>query len=90
MWDNRHSHLVSEAVPCSLIRSSTGKGREVATVTARRHVADAVAALAQHNVGALVVSTDGSSVDGILSERDIVRRTRLRRRRAPWACRSAT
>jgi CBS domain-containing protein len=30
--------------------------------------------LAQHNIGALVVSHDGSSVDGIVSERDVVRR----------------
>src|SRR5690606_17119992 len=27
-----------------------------------------------HNVGALVVSSDGSSLDGIVSERDVVRR----------------
>ena len=33
-----------------------------------------VSLLAQHNVGALIVSTDGSSVDGIVSERDVVRR----------------
>lgn len=50
------------------------KGRDVATVTPETTVADAVAALARHNVGALVVSVDGSSVDGILSERDVVRR----------------
>ncbi len=50
------------------------KGRNVATVTPESTVADAVRALAEHNVGALVVSVDGESVDGILSERDIVRR----------------
>jgi len=33
-----------------------------------------VALLAEHNVGALVVSVDGTSVDGIVSERDVVRR----------------
>jgi CBS domain-containing protein len=49
------------------------KGRDVATVTPDATIADAVAALAAHNVGALVVSTDGSSVDGIVSERDVVR-----------------
>lgn len=49
------------------------KGREVATVAPDATVADAVAALAEHNVGALVVSSDGSAVEGILSERDIVR-----------------
>ncbi len=49
------------------------KGRDVATVAPTATVADAVAALAEHNVGALVVSTDGQRVEGILSERDIVR-----------------
>lgn len=50
------------------------KGRDVATVTPDSTVSDALAMLAQHNVGALVASEDGSSVDGIISERDIVRR----------------
>lgn len=50
------------------------KGREVATVAPDSSVADALAALAEHNVGALVVSADGERVDGIVSERDIVRR----------------
>ncbi len=49
------------------------KGRAVTTVAPDASVADAVAALAEHNVGALVVSTDGATVEGILSERDIVR-----------------
>ncbi len=50
------------------------KGHEVATVTPDTPVRDAVAALARHNVGALVVSPDGRQVVGIMSERDIVRR----------------
>ena len=33
----------------------------------------ALATLAEHGIGAVVVSSDGSSVDGMLSERDIVR-----------------
>lgn len=49
------------------------KGRAVATVAPDATVADAVAALAEHNVGALVVSSDGRTVEGIVSERDIVR-----------------
>ena len=36
-------------------------------------VRDALAILADKNVGALVVSSDGDKVEGILSERDIVR-----------------
>ena len=49
------------------------KGRDVATVAPDATVAEAVAALARHNVGALVVSSDGTTVEGILSERDVVR-----------------
>lgn len=50
------------------------KGRDVATVATVATIADALTLLAERNVGALVVSGNGSSVDGILSERDIVRR----------------
>jgi len=49
------------------------KGRDVATVTPDATIADAVAMLAEHNVGALVVSSDGAAVEGIVSERDVVR-----------------
>ena len=52
-----------------------GKGSaEVVTVPPDATVRQVVRMLAQHNIGALVVSTDGSSVDGIVSERDVVRR----------------
>lgn len=50
-----------------------GKGDDVATVGPDRTVADALGLLAEHGIGALVVSTDGRRVDGIISERDIVR-----------------
>jgi CBS domain-containing protein len=49
------------------------KGREVATTTASATLEDAVAALARHDVGALVV-VDGDRVVGVVSERDVVRR----------------
>ena len=51
----------------------THKGDDVATVTPDSSVADALRALADHGIGALVVSSDGRAVEGILSERDIVR-----------------
>jgi CBS domain-containing protein len=54
------------------------KGTEVATIGPDVTVADAVAALAEHGVGALVVSGDGRAVEGILSERDVVRALRDR------------
>ena len=49
------------------------KGRDVETVAPDATIADAVRVLTARNVGALVVSADGSTVDGIVSERDIVR-----------------
>jgi CBS domain-containing protein len=47
---------------------------EVITVAPDATVRELLGMLAEHNIGALVVSTDGSSVDGIVSERDVVRR----------------
>jgi CBS domain-containing protein len=48
------------------------KGDFVATVQPDATVADLIAMLAEHNVGALVVSADGRSITGIVSERDVV------------------
>lgn len=45
----------------------------VVTISPEAGVRELVATLAEHNVGALVVSTDGRSIDGIVSERDVVR-----------------
>jgi CBS domain-containing protein len=47
--------------------------QEVVTIAPEASVRDLVAALAEHNVGALIVSSDGSTVEGIVSERDVVR-----------------
>ena len=49
------------------------KGTQVVTVTPDTKVRRLVGVLAEHRVGAVVVSRDGSSVDGIASERDVVR-----------------
>ncbi len=50
------------------------KGRDVSTISPDATVRAAAEALAAANVGALVVSPDGSALAGIVSERDIVRR----------------
>ncbi|WP_405061080.1 CBS domain-containing protein [Kribbella sp. NBC_01505] len=50
-----------------------GKGNEVVTISPQATVTELLALLAEHNIGAVVVSADGSAVDGIVSERDIVR-----------------
>jgi CBS domain-containing protein len=48
--------------------------RDVITITADASVRDLLALLAEHNIGAVIVSEDGSSVGGIVSERDVVRK----------------
>ncbi|HSK55828.1 MAG TPA: CBS domain-containing protein [Jiangellales bacterium] len=50
-----------------------GKGDTVVTVVPDITVRDLLALLAEHRIGATVVSTDGARVDGIVSERDVVR-----------------
>lgn len=64
------------------------KGSTVATIPPHATLAEAASALAEHDVGALVVSSDGTGMQGILSERDLVRhvaRGGTRSLRAPVA-----
>lgn len=49
------------------------KGNTVVTVVPDTDVRELLAVLAEHRIGAVVVSTDDHRVDGIVSERDIVR-----------------
>ncbi len=49
------------------------KGTDVRTIAPDATVADAVTALKEHGIGALVVSGDADAIAGIVSERDIVR-----------------
>jgi len=46
---------------------------DVASIAPSRRVADAAAMLSEKRIGALIVSGDGRTVEGILSERDVVR-----------------
>lgn len=46
----------------------------VVTVPPEASMAHLLQVLARHNIGAVVVSADGRRVDGIVSERDVVRR----------------
>lgn len=50
------------------------KGSTVATINASATLAEAAGELRLRGVGALVVSMDGRSIEGIISERDVVRR----------------
>ena len=50
------------------------KGSAVVTIAPGRSVRELLAHLADRGIGAVVVSADGEHVDGIVSERDVVRR----------------
>ncbi|MCU1454329.1 MAG: hypothetical protein JWN46_2475 [Acidimicrobiales bacterium] len=49
------------------------KGATVVTVAPDATTAEVAATLTEHRIGAVVVSADGAHIDGVLSERDIVR-----------------
>jgi len=51
----------------------SAKGSSVATIAPDATVADAISELRGHGIGALVVSSDTHHIEGIVSERDIVR-----------------
>ncbi|GAW33563.1 hypoxic response protein 1 [Roseovarius sp. A-2] len=59
------------------ILKSKGDG-VVITITPETKVSEAAQTLAERRIGGLVVSRDGETVDGILSERDIVRSLAVR------------
>jgi CBS domain-containing protein len=54
------------------------KGSAVITVAPHETIASLLDLLAQHNIGAVVVSPDGAEVVGIVSERDVVRHLHTR------------
>jgi len=53
--------------------SSIIKGKRVEIISASASIHDLVNSLNTHHIGALVVSSDGKRIDGIVSERDVVR-----------------
>lgn len=52
------------------------KGSKVETIAPDATLTELVDALAEHRIGAMIVSADGAHIDGIVSERDIVRALR--------------
>ena len=50
-----------------------GKGAAVVTIEPSASVEDLVGLLGEHRIGAVVVTSDGLHIDGIVSERDVVR-----------------
>ena len=59
------------SVPVSVILDR--KGHDVATVSSVQPLAEAVGMLAERGLGALVVVDDAGGLEGIVSERDVVR-----------------
>jgi len=55
-----------------IIRAKASK--DIITISPDAGVKELIAKLAEYNIGALIVSSDGQSLDGIVSERDVVRR----------------
>jgi len=49
------------------------KGKNIVTVRPGKSIQNASRLMAKHDVGAMVISSDGRSPEGIISERDIVR-----------------
>ena len=49
------------------------KGSTITSVTAEQPIAEALALMAQHRIGAVLVLDAGGGIAGILSERDLVR-----------------
>lgn len=49
------------------------KGNSVVTISPQASVIELVTLMADNNIGAVVVSNDGHHIEGIVSERDIVR-----------------
>jgi CBS domain-containing protein len=51
----------------------SGKGFDVIHIDRSASVRELVDLLREHNLGAVVVSSDGVAIDGIVSERDVIR-----------------
>ncbi len=49
------------------------KGADTVTIVPDATVAELIHLLAHHKIGAVVASSDGQGIDGIVSERDVVR-----------------
>jgi CBS domain-containing protein len=56
-----------------VLSGKAGQGT-VVTIRPDASVRELLGLMAEHNIGAVVVSGDGEAVDGIVSERDVVRR----------------
>lgn len=63
----------SEVVTVKISAILAAKGVGTITIAPDATVSDLITVLADHGIGAVVVSSDGSRIEGIVSERDVVR-----------------
>ena len=72
-WDDDLDATKGPAMKINdVLRGKAGQG--VVTIVPDATVRDLLALLAEHNIGAVIVSNDGDALDGIVSERDVVRK----------------
>lgn len=69
----RYFSVVSGVSEMNIAHVLAMRGGDVYTVSPERTIREAVALLARHNVGALVIADEAGRPVGIISERDIVR-----------------
>mgnify|MGYP002737234989 CR=1 FL=1 len=62
-----------EVVTMKISAILASKGAHTVTIGPEATVSQLIAVLADHRIGAVVVSSDGRRIDGIVSERDVVR-----------------
>lgn len=62
-----------EVVTMKISAILAAKGVDTITIAPDATVSDLITVLADHGIGAVVVSSDGSRIEGIVSERDVVR-----------------
>lgn len=66
-------HKGGEMLVTQMLKVKKQTAESIVSVVPTATVADACALLSAHRIGAIVVSSDGATPEGILSERDIVR-----------------
>ena len=65
--------MEAEVVAMKISAILAAKGADTITIAPDASVSDLITLLAEHGIGAVVVSADGRQIDGIVSERDVVR-----------------
>jgi len=65
--------MAAEVVAMKISAILADKGADTVTISPDATVADLIHLLAEHRIGAAVVSADGHEITGIVSERDVVR-----------------